>query len=381
MYSKRNIYFLCAIALMQGMVFYAPIASLYRQQAGLTLAQISLIEAISYIISLAMELPWGMLADKIGHRRTMIAGCGFYFLSKIVFWRADGFAVFLLERFLLSMAVSALSGVEEGMLYLSCKPENSRRIFGLHNACGTAGLLLAAGAQALFFGENHRLAALATMLCYGIALLVSIGLEEVQAPAAEKQNSSGSFFALLKDMLSDRRFTAFLVGFALLREAVQMVTVWLNQNQYLRCGMNQGAMGAAYALVSLAAMVGAFSDRLARRLGEKRFVRLCCTVAAAGCAALVGVRSGMVSVLCIAAVSAMHALLAPLASDICSRRACGANMATAMSCFALLQSLTGAAANALCGSIADHSLNAALLACAAMWLLGGAGFLLLKKRA
>lgn len=381
MHSKRNIYLLCAVALLQGMVFYAPIASLYRQHAGLTLAQISLIEAISYIISLAAELPWGILADKIGHRRTMIAGCGIYFISKIIFWRANSFSAFLLERFALSMAISALSGVEESMLYLSCDDQNSRRIFGLHGACGTAGLLLAAAVQALIFGENHRAAALATMVCYGLALLLALGLHETGSPREKAQNSGKGFLNLLRQMLSDRRFLAFLVGFALLRECVQMITVWLNQNQYLRCGMSQSAMGLAYMLVSLAAMLGAFSGKISRRLGDRRFTGICCIAAAVACILLVFVRSGMVSILCIAAVSASGALLMPMVSETCSRRAKGANMATAMSCFALVQSLSGAIATAVCGSIADLSLNAALFTCAAMCLLGFAGIIMMQRTA
>ena len=96
MNSRRNLPVLYAIALLQGMVFYAPIASLYRQAAGLSLSQIALIESASYLFCLAMELPWGMLADRIGYRRTMIACCGLYFLSKLVFWRAEGFSAFLL---------------------------------------------------------------------------------------------------------------------------------------------------------------------------------------------------------------------------------------------------------------------------------------------
>ena len=54
--KNRNLYLMYAIALLQGMVFYAPVASLYRQAAGLNLAQIALIEGISYLLALAAEL-------------------------------------------------------------------------------------------------------------------------------------------------------------------------------------------------------------------------------------------------------------------------------------------------------------------------------------
>jgi len=81
MSKRRNLHILYVIALLQGMVFYAPVASLYRQAAGLHFTQIALIESISYLLALLLELPWGMIADRIGYRKTMICGCGFYFLS------------------------------------------------------------------------------------------------------------------------------------------------------------------------------------------------------------------------------------------------------------------------------------------------------------
>ena len=80
MKSKRNIRLMYAIALLQGMVFYGPIATLYRQAAGVSVFQITLIESISLALALALEVPWGILADRIGYRRSMIVCCGLYFL-------------------------------------------------------------------------------------------------------------------------------------------------------------------------------------------------------------------------------------------------------------------------------------------------------------
>ena len=72
MENKRNIRLMYAIALLQGMVFYGPIATLYRQAAGVSVFQITLIESISLALALALEVPWGILADRIGYRRSMI---------------------------------------------------------------------------------------------------------------------------------------------------------------------------------------------------------------------------------------------------------------------------------------------------------------------
>ncbi len=67
-----------AITFFQGMVFYAPVSSLYRRARGLTPGQIALIESISFLLSLALALPWGLIADRIGYRLTLIVNCVVY---------------------------------------------------------------------------------------------------------------------------------------------------------------------------------------------------------------------------------------------------------------------------------------------------------------
>ena len=64
---KRNIMIMYTMSLLQGMVFYGPIATLYRQVHGITVFQITLIESISIALCLLLEVPWGILADKIGY--------------------------------------------------------------------------------------------------------------------------------------------------------------------------------------------------------------------------------------------------------------------------------------------------------------------------
>lgn len=140
---KKNIYLMYAISCLQGMVFYGPIATLYRQVQGVTVFQITLIESISLILCLLLELPWGILADKIGYKKTMMISCLLYFISKIIFWRADGFTTFLAERILLSVVIAGLSGVDTSILYLSSGKNDSQKVFGIYNGLSTAGLLTA----------------------------------------------------------------------------------------------------------------------------------------------------------------------------------------------------------------------------------------------
>lgn len=52
--KKRNIYLLYAISLLQGMIFYGPVATLYRQAAGISVFQITLIESISVALMILL---------------------------------------------------------------------------------------------------------------------------------------------------------------------------------------------------------------------------------------------------------------------------------------------------------------------------------------
>ena len=134
MNRKKNIYLMYAIVFLQGMVFYGPIATLYRQVNGISVFQITYIESISYILCILFEIPWGIIADKIGYKKTMCFCCMLYLVSKLIFWRADNFAEFLFERILLSTVIAGFSGVDSSILYLSCNKGESQKIFSIYNA-------------------------------------------------------------------------------------------------------------------------------------------------------------------------------------------------------------------------------------------------------
>ena len=66
---KKNIGIRLRISLLQGMCFYSPIATLYRQAAGVGLFEMSVIESVSFILSLMLEVPWACLGGPSEARR------------------------------------------------------------------------------------------------------------------------------------------------------------------------------------------------------------------------------------------------------------------------------------------------------------------------
>lgn len=367
--NKRNIFLLCTIGFLQGMVFYAPVATLYRQAAGIGIFEITLIESISLALTILLEIPWGIAADRIGYRKTMLICCGLFFISKIIFWQAEDFYTFLLERILLAVVCSGLSGVDTGMLYESCCQGNSHSVFGIYECLQQMGLVLAAAVTSLWVGSNYRLAGLLTVLSYGVATILAFFLQEIKSSNIRKV-TFGASWGVLSAQLKNRKLLFFLLGIALVNETHQTITVFLNQLHYTRIGMTAEKISAAYIVLSLAGLVSVFSSRLSDRMGEKQagyslvFGSFLC------CAVLAATRNIWVSVAAVTGLRIFHSLMQPLQLEYQNQQIQTKYRATALSMNAAFMSGIGVLLNLVFGYVADVNLSAAMLLGAGICLVG-----------
>ncbi len=366
-----------AISLLQGMVFYAPVATLYRRAAGVSVFEISVIEAVSLALCVALEVPWGDLADRLGYRRTMVLCSVLYFISKLVFWQADSFGDFLAERVLLAVVQSGISGVDSAVLYLSCRGQDSLRVFSVYNALSMAGLVAAGGVFALLPADSYRLSALLTAGSYALALVFALGLREVRDP--ESAPSRGSFAAAARQALGGG-VLPLLAGAALLAEVCQVATVFLNQLKYEACGMGQQTMSAAYVAASLLGLAGAFSPALARRLGRRGAAVFCALVCLAGCGVLAVTAFAPAAVASVLALRTSSSLLAPLTDEERNRRLHTKDRASALSVQAMVMECFAIGTNLALGALAQRSLAAAFVF-GALLSAAGLGLLLYRRRA
>jgi MFS family permease len=360
MKSKRNILLMFAISLLQGMVFYGPIAALYRQAVGITVFQITIIESISLALCLLLELPWGIIADKIGYKKTMIFCCSLYFISKIVFWRATGFADFLIERIMLSIIISGLSGVDSSILYLSCDEKESQKVFGIYNNLQTIGLLFASAIYSVFIGENYRLSGLLTVFSYGIAALLTFALVDVHEEEETKNPSSEEFGLMLRQTLSNKYLLFFLIGVALLNETHQTITVFLNQLQYMRCGLSEFAIGYIYIGMTLIGLCGVLSAYLTRKLGTRPFTVLLFIGAILACVILTITNSAWLSIISVFLLRFVYSLFQPLQMNLQNKLVISKNRATALSINAVVIDSIGIASNLIFGKLSDINLGLAM---------------------
>lgn len=367
---KRNIYLLCAITFLQGMVFYAAVATLYRQAAGLSVFQITAIEGISVALSMALEIPWGWAADRLGYRRVMILCNALFLVTKVIFWQAESFLGFLTERLLLAVVISGLSGVDASMLYLSAPPRDAQRNSGWYFAAGEAGVLLSGLLYTAFLSGQYRQTALWTVVTYALAALLTLFLREVRPEEARTPREP--LGRLVRAHFRVPGMLALVICAAVFSETVHCVTIYFNQLQYLRCGLPERAIGAAFLLASLAGFCGPLSARLTRRMG-RRPMGIGLLLLSALCMGLLALtRSGPLSILLVTLLTALAALFSPLARVLENEKIATPDRATALSLNAMISDSLIVLLDIGLGRAADASLPLALGICG-IACLGAAG--------
>jgi Arabinose efflux permease len=375
MRRSRNVRILILISFLQGLVFYAPVATLYRRAHHLPIGDLFLIESISWVLTFLLEAPWGRFADRFGYRLTLISGNVVYALSKLVFAGAEGFPGFLEERILLSIAIAAISGCDTALMYRSSRDGEAERNFGYRSAAGTAGLVIASLASSLLYDSTYRMTAVATIPPYALAAILSFFLSDEGGRA---RPSAPPLLPAFRALLADRRLLVFLFATALMEEVSHSLTVFLGQLQYERSGIPECLYGAIYAALQLVPLVSGAAGALGRRFDRRAIMLICIGAELLSLLVLLVSPNAIAAPLCLAAMSASSALYDPFAASLQNERASDSARATTLSVNAMAIELVAALANLAIGRAADHSLTSsyalcavfmvAVLASSALWL-------------
>lgn len=342
---------------LQGMVFYGPIATLYRQAQGISVFQITWIESVSLALCIFLEIPWGMIADKIGYRKTMIICSSLYFLSKIIFWQATNLFMFLWERILLGIVMAGISGVDSSILYLSCDKERSHTVFSIYYGLGMAGLFVTAVLFALFIKEDYACAAFLTVISYGGAMVLSFFLKEVREDAIT-QNLSIIHEA--KHLFQKKSMIIFLLAVALLSQTHQTITVFLNQVQYDRLGMSESYMGAVYILSACIGIISILSSKLSHCMGARKMIAWLCLLMAGACIGLASAQHAFTAVGAVLFIRVVDSLFQPLQLEIQNKEITEVNRATRLSVHAMLIDGVGVMTNLFFGIFSTISIIASI---------------------
>lgn len=369
--KKHNIPLMYAICFFQGIVLYASISTLYRQARGLSLAEYAVIDGFSYLFQLAFEVPFGMLADRMGYKKTLILSNGIYLLSKIIFWQAFSFGSFLLERLFFAMALAGLSGLDTSILYLSCGKQDSQKVFSWYSAFGTAGMLTGCLIFTLFLSTNYDATAFGTVLAYSIAFALSFLVVDVRDE--EPKDPRPSFKRLteiLKLTLKDRKFLLFLLGDSLICYGAWASRVLLSQQKLLSVGLTEQHIGWMEILISCLGLSAVVSAALTKKLGFKRFMVSCVLTISSGALILGLTGDPGLAILCSILIDLACCWMNPLTNELYNRRVTVSDRATQLSVYAMLTELLSFGISFLMAAVSACSTIGSFALCSGMSLTG-----------
>ncbi|MGG7179152.1 MFS transporter [Clostridium paraputrificum] len=367
MEKNKNVHLMYLIVFLQGFVFYGSIATIYRETRGISISEVFIIESIFFVLMIMLEVPWGWFADRFGYKNTLVISNFIFFISKIIFWRAAGFQLFLLERFLLAIALSGLSGCDSALLYLSIdKEDNSEEVFGKYNFYSNSGFLLSSLVSGFIINISMDLAAFFTIIPYLAALLVSLFLVDVKS---EKENR-GSIKESFKEVLKNKKFIILIITFALMEEIVQGITVFLNQEQYIKSGIDIKYFGVILAFLAIVKLTSAKSYKISEKFGQKKAILLLSLIISITSGALAFISSPGLSILFIAIISGASALMMPMISDIKNKSIDQEDRATILSIYSMIGSLISVFINPVIGATSEVSLEMGIVSCFIIGLIG-----------
>jgi len=370
--KKINIYLMYIIVFLQGLVFYGPIATLYRQSRSLSLSSMFLIESVSWILMIIFEIPWGWFADKFGYKKTLLISNFLFFISKIVFYKANSFQMFFLERVLLSASLAGISGCDIALLYSSVKQEESEKIFGRYSAFSTGGYLIASIIFSILVRQSMNSTVFWTIIPYAAASILTLFIKDIKVQHEEKPKLRVSLLKALKN----KNVIVLVISFALINEVVQVVSVFLNQSQYLRSGISIKYFGMLTMIMQIASLMSVKAYKFSIKLGKNRIIKILYITIIICCMVLVLTSNGVLTILSIVLICGSAAIIYPIVVDIENKSIGNADRATLLSVFAMFGDITAAGVNVIIGKTADVSTPSAFIICVVICVLAYILFLI-----
>ena len=331
--NKKALVLMNLSAFFSGMVFYAPIATLYRQNRGISVWQMSVIEAVSLVLMMALELPWGYIADRIGYRRTLMISFLLLFISKIVFFGATTFPLFLFERILLAIALSALSGVDIAYLH-TCKA--TQKELGHYQGSMFLGLLAVALLFPLF-SEVYTQSAILTIISHLIALLFILSLPRENHEADGPLLPKTGMLKTVTTLVHNKKLLLYVGGNAVLFGVNQVVTIFLVQLCYARVGIALSMFALPFLLLVITSTCLSFlSAPLVTRFGAFPLTVGAFTLSCIGLLLLSTLQGFVVVIFGAILIRIGATLVQPLYFSVTAKVSEGSDLATSLSLNSLL---------------------------------------------
>jgi MFS family permease len=318
----RNLRLFFLFRLLATSYLYGSIFMAFQTARGLDLFEQLGLGAIFSAVVLIVQLPTGVFADRVGRRRSMIAGAWLMVASCLIAARAGGFVSFAIAESLAAVSYAACSGADSAYLYDLLVAHDRGHEYPQREAVASAwhlaGSALALAGGGVLAEIDLELPYLVTAATAAGAAIVA-GMLDEKPPALPRTSWWRDMTGALGDVARSPRL-AWMVGYSAVVFTLVTATKYAYQPYLHDRGLGTAAIGFVFAGVQVVAAIVAYrTSALRRRFGDDALLWILLAGLAVSFVGLAGTARGpwILSLLVVQAVAI--GMYAPLTKPLLNR--------------------------------------------------------------
>ncbi len=213
--KSKNIHVMFASLFLSGLIFFAPIWSLYIEQELFTITNVALIIALGSLAAVLFEVPTGAIADLFGRKNSLLLGSFILLISVSLLWVGGSFGMILLAVILSALGGGLFSGTDSAIIYDTLKEENKekhyKKIIGKYKSIWPFGAVIGSIIGSHLASIDLKLPILITLIPMGMALLVRFFLKEPEYEKEEHKNVGKHMFKSLGFAVKNKQIILILL--------------------------------------------------------------------------------------------------------------------------------------------------------------------------
>lgn len=259
--------------------FFWPIFTIFLLDRGLSYTEITLLNSISAALVVVGEVPTGYVADRIGHRNSMIASSAIFVASIGGFAFAHTFLEFTVLWILWSFANTFRSGSADAWLYETLRERLDEDEYTKVRGRGTSANQWFSAATMLTAGGLYAIdpvfpfIAGATLNALGIPILLTIPKTERYSEEGDDDEDAFTIseaIPVIRSQLSRPPLRSFVLYFAMLFGMIAVVDNFIQPIIVDDVGLAESSLGYVYAGF---AVVSAIASQHASRIEDAMSTR------------------------------------------------------------------------------------------------------------
>lgn len=381
----KNVRVYTLVTFLSSMAFYSVISTLFYQSRGLTYTGMFLMEGVLSAAIFLVEIPSGVLADRLGRRKLIITSTICSAVSSIIAALSHSLWPFLLESAIAGVGIACLSGADEALIYtsletrgLSDAADSAFALFSSANKAALAASLVVGGWLAEYsLSLPVYLTCVPLVFASGLAFL----LDEEKPVSAVNSVPVMRWWGSLS-LLREKPMLAVLQIFSSFAFVAGLSMHYLNQPLFLGLGLQLRYFGLIM-LITNAISVGAAlcAPALARKLGQPLAVAVPMAISGIAFIMLPQLQTPIAGVSLVVTILSVDALRVPVYRAFVNDQLQGHSRAASLSTLGFLGSLVSMLVKPSIGIIADLDFSLLLVSTGMSLVVGSMAHMTLMSRA